>query len=170
MLHTHQRASLFNEDALSSMPFLTHNFFTKPCDGCALASGAWAKRNEPRTAPRLERRQMVHFFCNAPESDSQLHYFGCLVVRTWLEERFGWWTQPGDEEMHAWLLMRLAQPRAEGRQAAIAIDVLSAFDAKRLGARATSHALMNARFKELRWRHRDIREAVPYRTHELRPD
>lgn len=74
------------------------------------------------------------------------------VVRIWLEERFGWWTQPDDGAMHAWMLMRLGRARAEGLQAAVAIDaIIAVFDAKRHGSGASPHALMNSRFKELRF-------------------
>lgn len=60
--------------------------------------------------------------------------------------------------------------RTKGWQTAVAISaVLAAFDAKRQSFNASPHEL-TARFNEMRRRHRQFREQVPFLTHELRPD
>lgn len=72
--------------------------------------------------------------------------------------------------MHAWLLLRLHAHSSASLHAAVAIDAgLAAFDAKRHGSRLRSHSLLDARFKQVRRRHKIVLDQVPFITHKLRP-
>lgn len=73
--------------------------------------------------------------------------------------------------MHAWILIKLHSPLERSLQAAVAVDVvLASFDARRHESRLRPHSLFDARLKELRRRHRVVRDNVPFYTFELRPD
>lgn len=104
--------------------------------------------------------------------DRQVHYLACPVTRTWCEEPLGWWTHPEDEAMHAWLIMNLHAQGNHNLQAAVAVDVVVATcEAKIHGSRQGPHALLDARLKELRRRHKQVRDLVPFVvSHEMRPD
>lgn len=123
------------------------------------------------TSTRFHHPLASCWFCQAHGQDRQAHYLACPMVRTWYEERLGCWTQPEDEAMHAWIFMKLHSQISQSMQAAVAVDVvLTAFDTKRHGSRQIPHALMDARLKELRRRHKQIRDSVPYLSLEIRPD
>lgn len=108
------------------------------------------------------------WFCAAEDLDRQDHYLACPQVRTWYEERFDWRVQPSDEGMHAWLFSKLRDGPVRGLQAAVATDsVFAAFEARRHGTRQSTHALLDARFKEMRRRHKQVRDAIPFSTHEI---
>lgn len=76
------------------------------------------------TSTRFHHTPEPCWLCGAGGMDRQGHYLGCPVVRAWLEDRFGWWTQLDDESMHAWLFLNMGRPQAESRQAATAMDAI----------------------------------------------
>lgn len=120
------------------------------------------------TTTRFHHLPTACWFCGADGLDQQAHYVSCPEVRTWYEERLGRWTQPSDEAMHAWIFCKLSTGLESSFQAAVALDsTLAAFYAKRHGNRQSTHALLDARFKEMRRRHRQIRDFVPFSSHEV---
>lgn len=123
------------------------------------------------TSTRFHHPLAQCWFCQVHGQDRQAHYLACPVVRTWYEERLGWWMQPEDEAMHASMLMKMHATSNQSLQAAVAIDVvLTAFDATTHGSRQSPHALLDSRLKELRRRHKQIGDCVPYLSLEIRPD
>lgn len=99
------------------------------------------------TSTRFHHPPAACWFCEALAHDRQAHYLACPVTRTWYEERYAWWTQPEDAAMHAWLFIKLHSKIGQ-----------------------SPHSLLDARLKELRRRHKQVRELVPFISHEVRPD
>lgn len=97
-------------------------------------------------------------FCQAPDCDRQHHCLACHVVRRWIGDRFGIAAQPGDCDMHAWLLGELGGHGQVAMRAAVILDAaLFAFDAVRNPVEADANSLLGARLKEARRRHPQAR-------------
>lgn len=68
--------------------------------------------------------------------------------------------------MNSWLLGNLGGPERAAVRVAIACDVaLSTFDSLRGGSHADPRQLLDARLKELRRRHKLVRDSLPVQPH-----
>lgn len=97
-------------------------------------------------------------FCDAGGCDRQQHYLACPNSARWMCERMLYAHTPATPHEHGFFLEQLGCGGDEAMRAAVTLDaLLHAFDAKRHGASGNSAALMDARLKEGRRRHRAIR-------------